>query len=75
MLSLSNQFWRTLMATLIHAFVLDQRGAAAIQYALIAGVLSVAVLSACFALRGELVDLYQGMSVQANQALGGNPEG
>jgi Flp pilus assembly pilin Flp len=59
----------------IKALLRDQHGATAVQYAMIAGVLSVAVLAGSLALRGELIDLYQGMSVQANEALGGNPGG
>ena len=60
---------------LINVLVRDQHGTTAIQYALIAGVLSVAVLAGSLALRGQLVDFYHGMSVQANEALGANPDG
>lgn len=60
---------------LLDALFRDQHGTTAIQYALIAGVLSVAVLAGSFALRGELIDLYQGMAVEANDALDGNLEG
>ena len=47
----------------------DEHGASALQYALIAGVLSIAVLAGSLALRGEIIALYEGMGQQANQAL------
>lgn len=52
----------------------DQNGTTAIQYALIAGVLSVAVLAGSLALRGEITTLYEGMGDQANQALASSRE-
>ncbi|MGI9493971.1 MAG: Flp family type IVb pilin [Geminicoccaceae bacterium] len=54
---------------LLYAFHRDQNGATALQYALIAGVLSVAVLAGSLMLRGEIIALYEGMGEQANQAL------
>lgn len=54
---------------LLKALSDDQHGTTAIQYALIAGVLSVAVLAGSLALRGEITALYEGMGEQANQAL------
>ena len=47
----------------------DQEGIAAIQYALVAGVLSLAVLAGSLALREPIIDLYDGMANQANDAL------
>ena len=54
----------------IRAFHNDENGTTAIQYALIAGVLSVAVLAGSLALKGEIITLYEGMGDQANEALG-----
>lgn len=47
----------------------DQEGAAAVQYALVVGVLSVVVLAGCLALRAPLIELYDDMGDQANDAL------
>ncbi len=57
---------------LIKTISRDENGTTAIQYALIAGVLSVAVLAGSLALRGEITTLYEGMGEQASEAL--NPE-
>ncbi|MEM7044670.1 MAG: Flp family type IVb pilin [Pseudomonadota bacterium] len=54
---------------LLRAFQSDQRGAAAVQYALVAGVLSLVVLAGSLAMRGSIVDLYDTMAAQANDAL------
>ena len=54
---------------LLYAFYRDQNGTTALQYGLIAGVLSVAVLAGSLMLRGEIIALYEGMGEQANQAL------
>ena len=54
---------------LFTAFRSDQRGAAAIQYALVAGVLSVVVLAGSLAMRGSIIDLYDAVAVQATDAL------
>ena len=51
----------------------DQEGAAAIQYALVAGILSLAVLTGGLMLRESVVDLYTQMSSQTNDALSGQP--
>ena len=51
------------------AFFEDQKGTTAIQYALIAGVLSVAVLAASLTLRDDVIDLYQGIGEETNAAL------
>ncbi|MGI9486039.1 MAG: hypothetical protein ACR2RF_09210 [Geminicoccaceae bacterium] len=51
----------------------DQKGDAAIQYALVAGILSLAVLVGSLTLREQVVDLYTQMSSQANGALAGQP--
>ncbi len=59
--------------TLLKGFFCDQKGSAAIQYALVAGVLSLAVLIGGITLRGSVVDLYTQMSSQANGALAGQP--
>ncbi len=53
----------------IDALAHDQHGTTAIQYALIAGILSVAVLAGSLVLRGELITLYEGVGEQANEAL------
>jgi len=55
--------------SLINAVRRDENGTTAIQYALIAGVLSVAVLVGSLALRGEIIALYNGMGEQAGEAL------
>ncbi|MGI9452247.1 MAG: Flp family type IVb pilin [Geminicoccaceae bacterium] len=54
---------------LFDALYRDEHGATALQYALIAGVLSIAVLAGSLALRSEIIALYEGMGQQANQAL------
>ena len=59
--------------TLLNDLLRDQTGAAAIQYALVIGVLTVAVLAGSLALRGPLIDLYDGMATEANGALAGQP--
>lgn len=56
---------------LLKGFFCDQEGAAAIQYALVAGVLTLVVLAGSLALREPLIDLYAQMSDQANGALTG----
>ena len=47
----------------------DHEGATTVQYALIAGVLSTAVLVSAFLLRGEIVTLYQAVGEQVGPAL------
>ncbi|NJO38677.1 MAG: hypothetical protein HC871_15065 [Rhizobiales bacterium] len=47
----------------------DQHGAAAVQYSLVAGVMSLAVLAGSLALRTQVIDLYDVMAKQANAAL------
>lgn len=54
---------------LFDSFARDQKGTTAIQYALIAGVLSLAVLTGSLALRGSTIDLYDSMANEANGAL------
>ncbi|MGI9435522.1 MAG: Flp family type IVb pilin [Geminicoccaceae bacterium] len=49
----------------------DQDGATAIQYALIAGVVVLALLVGSLALRGSLASLYQGIGDQAIPVLAG----
>ncbi|MDH3662496.1 MAG: Flp family type IVb pilin [Alphaproteobacteria bacterium] len=51
------------------SFFDDQGGVAAIQYALVAGVLSLVVLACSLALREPLIELYHDMASQANDAL------
>ena len=51
----------------------DQKGVAAVQYALVAGVLSLVVLAGSLALREPVIDLYDGMANQANGALAVQP--
>ena len=51
----------------------NQGGVAAIQYALVAGVLSLVVLAGSLALRGSVIDLYDDMASQANDALAVEP--
>lgn len=59
--------------TSIRNFLTDQQGTAAIQYALVAGVMSLAVLAGSLALRGSIIDLYDGMVTTASGALTGQP--
>lgn len=47
----------------------DQQGATAIQYAMVVGVVAVAVLIGSLALRGEIITLYDGVGEQAGEAL------
>ena len=51
----------------------DQEGTAAIQYALVAGVLCLVVFAGSLALRESIIDLYGDMASQANDALGVQP--
>lgn len=53
----------------------DQKGAAAIQHALVAAVVSLTVLAGSLALREPVIDLYDGMGNQANAALTGEAAG
>ncbi|MEM9625491.1 MAG: hypothetical protein AAGA21_04600 [Pseudomonadota bacterium] len=57
--------------TLPSDFFADQKGVAAIQYALVAGVVSLAVLLGSLSLREPVLDLYAEMSGQAGEALTG----
>ena len=57
--------------TLLSDLLGDQRGTAAIQHALVAGVVSLAVLLGSLSLREPVLDLYAEMSGQANSALTG----
>ena len=61
--------------TLFRDFFCDQQGAAAVQYALVAAVLSVAVLAGSLALREPVIDLYTTMTDQASRALTGQEAG
>ena len=54
---------------LVKSFASDQQGAAAIQYAFVAAILGLAVLSSSLMLQGSIIDLYDGMAVRANTAL------
>lgn len=51
----------------------DQSGAAAVQHALVIGVVTLAVLAGSLALRGPLFDLYDSIGIQANGALVAQP--
>lgn len=53
------------MNKLIH----HQGGTTAVQYALVAGLLSAAILIGSLAMRGSLVDLYEGVGERAGDAL------
>jgi|GEM_PF-7061638 len=53
----------------LKSFAGDQKGTSAIQYALVAGVLSLAVLAGSLSLRGSIVDLYEVVADNANDAL------
>lgn len=46
-----------------------QGGGAAVQYALVAALVSMAILTGTLAMRGSLIDLYQAVGTQASQAL------
>lgn len=58
---------------MIQNFLHDQRGAAAIQYALVAGVLSVVVLVSVVAMREPLTQIYESVGEQATEALNAAP--
>jgi len=47
----------------------NEKGNAAIQHALVAAVMTLAVLAGSLALRGSVVDVYNVMVASANQAL------
>ncbi len=51
----------------------NQEGAAAVQYALVAGFMSLAALAGSLTLREPVIDLYTQMSSEANSALTGQP--
>lgn len=57
----------------LKSLICDQEGVAAIQYALVAGVLSLVVLAGSLALREPIIDLYDDMANQANDALAVQP--
>ena len=57
----------------IEELLSDEEGVAAVQYALVAGVLCLAVLAGSLALREPIIDLYDGMASQANGALAVQP--
>ncbi len=59
---------------MIKSLFCDQRGATAVEYAMIAAVLSVAVLAGSLALRGEIITLYQGVGEQAGETLAPTPK-
>jgi Flp pilus assembly pilin Flp len=61
------------MMTSLHCLFRDQRGDSAIQYALVAGILSVIVLAGSLALRGPIIDLYTEMGSKADDALSAEP--
>ncbi len=58
---------------MIQNFLGDQRGDSAIQYALVAGILSVVVLAAGLAMREPLTQLYEGVGERAAKALNAPP--
>lgn len=63
---------------LLKRFFSNQKGTTAIQYALVAGVLSLAVLTGSLALRGSIIGLYDDVANEASNALvndasGGSP--
>ena len=55
--------------TLPKKFIGNQDGAAAVQYALVAGFMSLAALAGSLTLREPVIDLYTQMAGQANGAL------
>ncbi|MGI9419203.1 MAG: hypothetical protein ACR2RA_15340 [Geminicoccaceae bacterium] len=59
--------------TLLGILLRDQTGAAAVQHALVIGVVTLAVLAGSLALRGPLFDLYDTMGSQAGGALVAQP--
>lgn len=59
---------------LAKALFCDQHGTTAVEYAMIAAVLSVAVLAGSLALRGEIITLYEGVGEQAGEALDTAPK-
>jgi len=58
----------------LHGLLGDQRGDSAIQYALVAGLVSVVVLVGSLALREPLLELYTDVGNQAGNALSENAE-
>lgn len=56
----------------ISVFARKQEGATSVEYAMIAGVLVVAVLAGSLLLGGEVTNLYDSMGDQAGVALGGS---
>lgn len=61
--------------TLLESLLRDESGVAAVQHALVIGVVTLAVLAGSLALRGPLANLYDGMANQANGALVAQPAG
>ncbi len=57
----------------LHCLIRNQNGDSAIQYALVAGILSVIVLAGSLALREPIIDLYTGISDEAGNALSVEP--
>lgn len=57
--------------TLLKDFFYDQEGAAAVQYAVVAGVLTLVVMAGSLALREPLIDLYDLILSEAGVALTG----
>jgi Flp pilus assembly pilin Flp len=53
----------------INKLIYHQGGTTAVQYALVAGLLSAAILIGSLALRGSLIDLYEGVGERAGEAL------
>ena len=57
----------------INAFFFHQGGAAAVQYALVAGILSLAILAGSLLMRESLISLYEGVGEQTSEALVASP--
>lgn len=57
----------------LQRLVHDQAGDSAVQYALVAGILSVIVLAGSLALREPIIDLYTDMGDKAGEALSVEP--
>ena len=53
----------------LESFLHDQRGTAAIQHALVAAVVCLAVLTSGLALREPIIDLYNGIGSEVGDAL------
>lgn len=55
--------------TVLKSMLRDEQGVTTVQYALVAVIMTLAVMTGSLALRGSLLDLYEDMVDQASAAL------